>query len=96
MDTTDYRVLTAQERVEQLRDSVTDTDLHHGIEQSLTAKFDAALESLDADDGDSACETLMDFANAVEALAGRHIPEDRAEAWLHETHSIRAQLGCSP
>lgn len=38
---------------------------------------------------------LRDFGNEVEALRGRHVPEDSAESWLHETESIRAQLDCS-
>ncbi|MGI8948900.1 MAG: hypothetical protein ACR2FV_13200 [Ornithinimicrobium sp.] len=92
---TDYRVLTAAERVEQLRDHVTDADLRHGIERSLTAKLEATLESLDAGDSESACHTLQAFANQVQALQGRHVSEARAAAWLHETQSIRAQLGCS-
>ncbi|MEX2619906.1 MAG: hypothetical protein WD250_06780 [Egibacteraceae bacterium] len=95
VDSADYRVLTAAQRVQQLRDHVTDADLRPGIERSLTAKLESTLERLEAGDSASACHPLQAFANEVQALQGRQVSEARAAAWLHETRSIRAQLSCS-
>lgn len=92
--TEDFRVLTAAERVERLREDITDAGLRPGTERSLAAKLDETLVHLEADDEDSACNTLNAFSNSASAQRGRHIPEELADAWLDEAASIRNQLGC--
>lgn len=92
--TADFWVLTAAERVERLREDITDAGLRPGTERSLTAKLDETLVHLEADDEDSACNTLNAFSNSATAQRGGHIPEELADAWLDEAASIRNQLGC--
>jgi M6 family metalloprotease-like protein len=89
-----FKVPTAAERVEDLIDDVIDAGLNPGIENSLISQLERALEQLEADQPIPACNALQAFINHVEAQAGQHIPEETANAFLHDVNGIRDQLEC--
>jgi hypothetical protein len=71
-------VLRPTELVEDLADDVYDLNLHHGIENSLDAKLDSALNALDdlnENNDVAAVNSLEAFINAVQAQSGKKIPE---------------------
>lgn len=87
-------MLTATERVANLRDDVVGVELARGIETSLTDKLDRTLAHLDQDRTTPACDALAAFANEVDAQSGRHIPPAMGEQLMSDAEGIRAQLGC--
>lgn len=92
--TVDYRVPTAAERIQDLRDDVTSAGLPGGIERSLTKKLDNALARLDAERFDAACNTLQAFVNETAAQRGKHVAAPTADQLIHDAEGIRAQIGC--
>lgn len=87
----EFVVPSATALVQDLKDTVIDAQLHHGIEDSLLSKLDEALEALDEDDEDGACESLNAFLKEVDAQDGKKIPEDDAEAFRSAAEHIRSQ-----
>lgn len=91
---TAYRVPTAAERVQDLRDEVAGADLPRGTQQRLTATLDTTLEHLEAERTHGACNTLQAFVNQVRAQRGKEIPLGTADALSGDAEGIRAQLDC--
>lgn len=83
------------EHIEDLADLVESFDLHHGIENSLLAKLQAALDAVSAGDLATACAALADFINAVSAQAGKKITDEQASQLIDAATGIRAMLGCA-
>jgi M6 family metalloprotease-like protein len=92
--TVDYRVPTAEERIGDLLDDIASADIHHGIENSLTASAEQALSKLEDDMVHVTCNTLGAFGNKVDAQDGKHIPADLADSLRHDVDGIRSQLDC--
>ncbi|MBW8038890.1 MAG: hypothetical protein FVQ85_02695 [Planctomycetes bacterium] len=75
----------------QLIITVADLNLHHGIDNSLDSKLDAALNALDdlkANNDVAAINTLQAFINSVEAQSGNKIPVEDANNLIAETQYI--------
>jgi probable HAF family extracellular repeat protein len=82
------------EAVDDLIDLVGGMNLHHGIENSLTAKLENALAALEAGDVERACDLLAAFLNEVHAQTGKKIPEADAAILVDEATFVRGLLGC--
>jgi M6 family metalloprotease-like protein len=89
-----YRIPTAEERLVDLLDDIVAAELHHGIENSLSATVEQSLTKLEGDETDVSCNTLDAFHNQLDAQDGKHIPEDDAERFRNEVIGIQNQLGC--
>jgi len=80
-----------------LIDLVIALNLQQGIENSLDAKLDAAvqaLEDMNANNDSAACGALQAFTNAVQAQGGNQIPVDDANALIAAVQQILDALGC--
>lgn len=62
-----------------LIDEVVSLNLRHGIENSLDAKLDAALATLESHNVGTAINNLNAFINAVKAQSGKAIPKASAD-----------------
>jgi parallel beta-helix repeat protein len=86
-----YTTLTPQEEIVVLIDYVVFLNFHHGIENSLDAKLDAALNALDDtnenNDG-AAINSLNAFINAVQAQSGNKIDPEDANALIAYAQEI--------
>jgi hypothetical protein len=78
-----------------LRADVHRIGLAKGPERSLLAKVDAFGHAVDVGDRATACDTLTAYANQVQALAGKKIPDAPAEGLLADIGAFRSTLGCT-
>ncbi|HUU19910.1 MAG TPA: hypothetical protein VMW72_22350 [Sedimentisphaerales bacterium] len=79
-----------------LIDTVAAMNLQQGIDNSLDAKLDAALNALDdvnQNNDVAAINTLNAFINAVEAQRDNKITSDQADILIAKANSIIAMLG---
>jgi hypothetical protein len=77
--------------LEDLAVDVYDLNLQNGIENSLDAKLDAALNALDdvnENNDVAAINSLEAFINAVQAQSGNKIPADDANLLIAEAQLI--------
>jgi hypothetical protein len=81
--------------VDVLKGAVLEIRLPRGIERSLLAKVEAFTRAADAGDQATACDTLTAYADQVEALAGKKIPDAPADGLLADIHAFRTTLGCA-
>ena len=85
--------LPASVGIDMLQGQVQHADLNSGTETSLTAKLQAAQQSLAHGNLRAAANKLAAFANEVRALKRTHIlADDLADLWLFEVDNIRAAL----
>jgi Tol biopolymer transport system component len=70
-------------------------DLHPGIENSLLAKLQAAVDAANAGNTAAACTKLDAFIHEVSAQAGKKITDDEASALIDAATTIRTTLGCA-
>jgi hypothetical protein len=93
-------VLTASEGIIRLVAEVVALNLQNGIENSLDAKLDAALQLLDdvnANNDAAALNAIDAFINAVQAQSGNKIPDEAdANALIDIANEIIVALqnGC--
>lgn len=76
---------------EKLAQDVTDLGLQYGIENSLLAKLDAAIQKLDDDNDNNnlaAINSLQAFINAVEAQRGKKISVEDADYLINAAQQI--------
>ncbi len=74
-----------------LIDKVNDFNLHHGIQNSLDAKLDAARKSLvdlKTNNDISAIKALEAFVCSVVAQRGKKIPEADADMFISDAKEI--------
>jgi hypothetical protein len=74
-----------------LAGNVRSLDLHHGTENSLLAKLDAALALLTdlVDGNDHAAQNVLEaFVNQVEAQHGKKIPSEDADGLIEDAQEI--------
>lgn len=83
---------TPEERVRGLIDEVLGLALHHGIENALTVKLEAAIAALAAGDIAGAMSALGAFVNQVNAQAGKKISAEDAEALIVGAQEILGLL----
>ena len=70
---------------------IIDLDLHPGIETSLLAKLNTAIDKLQDDNAKNdkaAVNSLQAFINAVEAQYGKKIPEQGADSLITAAQQI--------
>ena len=85
---------------DQLSDLVRNTssyNLQNGIQNSLDAKLQNALDALDSarkNDRTTACNVMGAFINAVEAQTGGALTESQAADFLQAANQIRSTLKC--
>jgi parallel beta-helix repeat protein len=82
---------TPEEAILELVDFVVSLNLHHGIENSLDAKLNAALNALDdmnENNDVAAIKSLNAFISAVQAQSGKKIPEADANVLTAEAQEI--------
>jgi len=63
-------------------------DLPKGIEKSLTSKLDNALDSLERGRANAAKNQLEAFIHEVEALRGKKLTDDEADALIEAVQCI--------
>lgn len=77
--------------IQALIDKVASFNLHQGIDNSLDAKLDAALNALDdvnANNDAAAINTLQAFINAVEAQRDNKITSEQADVLIADAQAI--------
>jgi hypothetical protein len=82
--------------VDLLKADVQRVELPRGIERSLLAQLDAFGAAMDAGDHAAACDRLASYANHVDALAGKKIPQSPADGLLADAQMIGKALSCPP
>lgn len=83
--------------LEALQSSVVEMNLQSGIENSLDAKLDSALNALDelnANNDAAACHSLQAFICAVEAQRGDKITSTQADRLIAAAQQIQSSLNC--
>lgn len=73
-------------------------NLAQGIENSLDAKIQAAVDALNATHSgaySAACNAIAAFAHAVSAQSGKHITSQQAVVLLDRAARIQRSLGCT-
>lgn len=86
---------TPEEAILDLIITVADMNLHQGIENSLDAKLNAALNALDdanQNNDVAAVNSLYAFINAVEAQRGKKLTDAQADTLVTEASNIIAML----
>lgn len=79
---------TPVEQIEDLEDFVLTLDIHHGTENSLLAKLNAARAALDAGDTEAAIGSLQAFINHVKAQRGKKIDPEEADDLIAAAEAI--------
>jgi hypothetical protein len=77
--------------IDQLMDDVIDV----GSGMSLQNKLMLVQAYLDANDTESACETLKGFVNSVRAQSGKKIDTGTAGDLIAQAEAISASIGCT-
>lgn len=93
--TVEVSVLTPEEAIQDLIDTVESFNLQQGIENSLDAKLDAALQALEDlnDNNDvAAINALEAFINAVEAQRGNKLTDAQADELVEKAQAIISSL----
>ena len=70
-------------------------NLDQGVSNSLRAKLQTVLESLNNGITSAACGQLKAFLNEVQSQAGKKIPADKAAQLMTSADNISAMLGCN-
>ena len=79
---------TLEDTIETLIISIGGLDLPKGIEKSLTSKLDNALDSLERGRANAAKNQLEAFIHEVEALRGKKLTDDEADALIEAVQCI--------
>jgi hypothetical protein len=88
--------LDPDDAIDDLISDIEDMDLPHGTENSLTSKLEAALKSLENGQCDTAINQLEAFINQVEALRGKKLTEEEADALIAAAEAIISMIGPCP
>jgi hypothetical protein len=84
----DYLYIPPDLAIQNLFEDIQDEGLPEGSENSLLAKLDAALESLENGEDQEAMNILNAFKNAVEAQRGKKLSDAQATALIEATDDI--------
>jgi len=83
---------TPAQNIQNLINDVENLNLQHGIENSLVAKLNAAMQKIQANNNAEAINSLQAFINEVMALRGKKIPEGEADKLIADAQAIILQL----
>ena len=68
--------------------------LPKGLQTSLHAKLQHALEAINADDKATACSDLAAFINEVRAQSGKKLSVSQANQLIAAVQQARTAMGC--
>jgi hypothetical protein len=85
----------AGQAIADLRVTVTEFNLHHGIANALNSKLRAALAAVDGGNIGSACDSLRTFLNQVRAQSGKKVTSAQAAGLTNAANDIRELLHCT-
>ena len=91
IDTVPVTVITAEQAVQDMVDTVEEFNLQSGIDSSLDAKLEAAVRALDdlnENNDVAAINALEAFVRAVEAQRGRALTDEQAERLIEMAQTI--------
>lgn len=91
-DSVEVTVKTPEGAIDDVNDVVEEMDLPQGLENSLTAKLDAAISSLDEGDDNAAANQLQAFINQVEAKRGKDLSDEEADLLISLAEEIIAHI----
>ena len=91
-DSVQITVSTPGGAVDDIVDAVEDMDLAQGLENSLTAKLDAAISSLDKGNDHTAANQLQAFINQVEAKRGKDLSDEEADLLVSLAEEVIAHI----
>jgi hypothetical protein len=84
---------TPEEAVEEIISETEDLELEEGLENSLVSKLANILKSIDSGNNNAAIKQLEAFINQVEALRGKKLTEDEADALIAAAQEVIDKLG---
>ena len=88
-------VLTAQQGVVSLIQTVLGFGLKPGMENSFLTKLTHARDALAAGNPAAACGDLQDFINHAQAQSGKALTALQASQIIGEAEAIRRAIGCA-
>ena len=83
-----YCYVPPDEAIESLIADIEGMGLHRGTENSLVAKLENALKSLEKGHDEAAVHKLQVFVNAVEARRGKKLTEEQADQLINAAELI--------
>jgi hypothetical protein len=90
-----WTIVTPAEATQELIEDVEALNLERGIENSLIARLDSTIRSLENGNVRAAINSLQSFINTVEAQAGNNIPQEDADRLIASAQSIIDALSSS-
>jgi len=88
--------LDPDDAIDDLISDIEDMNLPGGTENCLTSKLEAAQKSLENGQCGTAINQLEAFINQVEALRGKKLTEEEADALIAAAEAIIAMIGPCP
>ena len=79
--------------------TVNESNIRHGIQNSLDAKIQNAIGALNSAHNNSygtVCNLMGAFISSVQAQEGQAITGAEATAFISSARQIKATLGCTP
>jgi hypothetical protein len=90
-----WTIVTPSEATQELIEDVEALNLERGIENSLIARLNSTIRSLENGNVRAAINSLQAFINTVEAQAGNNIPQEDADKLISSAQSIIDALSSS-
>lgn len=75
-------------QLEKLIEEIQNSDIHHGIKNSLVKKLENAIKSIEKGNINAAINKIEAFQNEVQAQSGKKIPINLAERWIGISESL--------
>ena len=95
-DTATITVQTPAQATEDLITTVESLELAQGVENSLKAPLEAAIDALERGNDKAAIGQLNAFINHVEAQRGKKLSEEEADSLIETAERIIASIESSP
>jgi hypothetical protein len=73
---------------DQMIQDIKDSNIHHGVKNSLVKKLENADKSLDKENIKTAINQIIAFCNEIKAQKGKAIPIELANTWLNTATNI--------
>ena len=87
--------LSTQQAIEDIVDLIITMNLHNGLTNALTNKFNDAITYLNSGDNKEALGTLNAFINQVEAQSGKKLTAEQADQLIAEARRIINAINAS-
>ncbi|MGD9345696.1 MAG: hypothetical protein PVH84_07525 [Candidatus Aminicenantes bacterium] len=79
-------------QLEKLIDEVQNSEIHHGLKNSLVKILENTIKLLEKDKINAAVNQIGEFQEKVQEQSGKKIPKDLAEKWIAWTQDITQDL----